>query len=167
MARQPHPRDGRADLLSRNRLGTDMPGWLLLVLIALGLPRTVLADLGIVAPESSWVYYVLALTPFAVWLAVAALRRTSSPMKDHLVVGTLYGLSLVVVHEALWAVGSSLGHHPPQSGVRLAEQFSSPLRELVLHGYTIGIAMMIGLGVGLVAGIVAAVAKRVRTIRAR
>lgn len=144
-----------------------MPGWLLLVLIALGLPRTILADLGIVAPESSAVYYVLALTPFAVWLAVAAFRRTGSPIKDHLLAGTLYGLSLVVVHEALWSADSSLGHHPPQGAVSSAEQFSSPLRELVLHGYTFVIAMMIGLGVGLTAGIVAAVANRVRTIRAR
>ncbi|MQA79825.1 MAG: hypothetical protein GEV10_15310 [Streptosporangiales bacterium] len=144
-----------------------MPGWLLLGLIALGLPRTILADLGIVAPESSSIYYVLALTPFAVWLAVAVCRRTGSPIKDHLVAGTLYGLSLVIVHEALWAAGSSLGHHPLQSAVRLAERFSPPLRELVLHGYALVIAMTIGLGVGLTAGVVAAVARRARTIRAR
>lgn len=155
-----------AGLLRRNLLGTEMPGWLLLVLIALGLPRTILADLGIVAPESSLIYYVLALTPFAVWLAVAVFRRTGSPLKDHLVAGTLYGISLVIVHEALWAVGSSLGHHPPQSAVGLAQQFSAPLRDLVLHGYTFVIAMMIGLSVGLIAGVVAAAAKRVRTIRA-
>lgn len=154
----------RPGLLRRKLLGTGMPGWLLLVLIALGLPRTVLADLGIVAPESSWVYYVLALTPFAVWLAVAVLRRTSTPIKDHLLAGTLYGLSLVVVHEALWAADSSLGHHPPQSAVRLAEQFGPPLRDVVLHGYTFAIAMMIGLGVGLIAGLVAAVSRQVRKI---
>ena len=138
-----------------------------MVLIALGLPRTVLADLGIVAPESSWIYYVLALTPFAVWFALAILRRTGSPIKDHLVAGTLYGLSLVIVHEALWAVGSSLGHHPPQSATTLAGQFSSPLRDLVLHGYTFLIAMMIGIGVGLTAAIVAVVSNRVRTLRTR
>ena len=32
---------------------TDMPVWLMLVLVALGLPRTILADLDILAPESS------------------------------------------------------------------------------------------------------------------
>lgn len=143
-------------------LGTEWPAWLLLGLIALGLPRTILSDLGIVEPEGSWVYYVLALVPFAAWFAVAIFRRTGSPIKDHLVAGTLYGLSLAVVHEALWAVGSSLGHHPPQSALTLAERFSSPLRELVLHGYSFVIAMMIGLGVGLIAGIVAAVMNRVR-----
>lgn len=153
--------------LRRNAFGTELPAWLLLALVALGLPRTVLADLGVVGPESSWLYYVLALTPFAVWLAVALFRRTSSPLKDHLVAGALYGLSLVVVHEALRAAGSSLGHRPPQPGVTLAERFGSPLRELVLHGYMLVIAMTIGVGVGLAAGIVAVVARRVRTARAR
>lgn len=150
----------------RNVPGTEMPLSLMLGLIALGLPRTILADLGIVAPESSWVYYVLALTPFVVWLAVAALRHTRRPVRDHLAAGTLYGLSLVIVHEALWTAGSSLGHHPPLSAVRLAEPFSAPLRQLILHSYTFGIAMTIGLGVGLVAGVVAAVAKYARSLHA-
>lgn len=150
----------------RRILGTSWPAWLLVVLIALGLPRTILADLGVIVPEGSWVYYVLALAPFAFWFAVAIVRRTGSPIKDHLVAGALYGLSLVVVHEALWSFGSSQGHHPPQGAVDLAERFGSPLRELVLHGYMAGIAMMIGLGVGVVAAGVAFVANKVRS-RAR
>lgn len=155
-------------LLGRELLGTGMPGWLLLGLIALGLPRTVLADLGMVAPETSAVYYVLALVPFAAWFAVAVIRRTRSPIRDHLVTGTLYGLSLVVVHEALWDVGSaSVGHQPPQGAVALARRVGSPLRELVPHGYSFAIAMMIGLGVGVTAAVVALVATRVRAIRAR
>jgi len=154
---------------SRGVLGTGMPAWLLLGLVALGLPRTVLADLGIVVPESSLLYYVLALGPFAVWFAVAAIRRTPTPIRDHLVTGALYGLSLVVVHEALWNVGSaSIGHQPPQGAVGLAERFSSPLlRELVPHAYSLAIAMMIGLGVGVTAAVVAAVAARVRVLRER
>lgn len=144
---------------------TELPTWLLVCLVALGLPRTVLADLGIVAPESSWIYYVLALTPFGVWLAVAVCRRTGSPIKDHLVAGTLYGLSLVLVHEVLWAAGTSLGHRPAQGVVRSAERFSPAVRELVLHGYAFVIAMLIGLGVGLLAGVVAAVANRLRGTR--
>ncbi len=147
---------------SRKVLGTSWPAWLLLTLVALGLPRTILADLGVVVPESSWIYYLLALTPFAVWFGLAVVRRTPSPIKDHLVAGTLYGLSLVVVHEALWAFRSSLGHHPPQAAVDLASGFGSPLRELVLHGYTSGVALAIGLGVGATAAVVAAVANRVR-----
>lgn len=151
----------------RGFLGTDLPWWLVLGLVALGLPRTILADLGIIAPESSLIYFVLALTPFAVWFAVALLLRTRRPVRDHLVVGALYGLSLVLVHEALWGAEASLGHHPPQSALDLAERFGSPLQELVLHGYSFAIAMMIGLGTGVVAAVVAAGAKVVRTIRAR
>jgi hypothetical protein len=151
----------------RSLPGTEMPVWLLLVLVALGLPRTILADLGVVAPESSPVYYVLALAPFAFWSAVAVVRRTGSPVRDHLAAGACYGLSLVIVHEALWNAESSLGHHPPQSAVTLAERFGPPLRDLVPHGYSFGIAMMIGLGVGLAAGLIAAAANRVRTARER
>lgn len=162
-----HGELGSPGRVRRNVLGTEMSLWLLLVLIGLGLPRTILADLGVVDPESSSVYYVLALTPFVVWFAVAIFRRTGSPIRDHLVTGALYGISLVIVHEALWSAGSSLGHHPPQGAVTLADRFGSPLRELVLHGYSFVIAMMIGLGVGLTAAVIAAVAKRVRTIRAR
>jgi hypothetical protein len=149
-------------VLRRNLLGTQLPGWLLLGLVALGLPRTVLADLGVVAPESSPIYYVLALGPFAVWLAVAVFRRSGSPVKDHLVAGTLYGLSLAIVHEALWTFGAALGRHPTQGAVALAERFGPPVRDLVLHGYSFAVAMTIGLGVGLTAGVAGAMANRVR-----
>lgn len=147
---------------ARRLLGTCWSGWALAGLVALGLPRTILADLGIVEPQSSWVYYVLALTPFAVWFAVAAVRRTATPIRDHLVAGALYGVSLIIVHEALWSVGTSLGHEPPSGAVALSQQFASPLRELIVHGYTAGIALMIGIGVGVVAAIIAAVAKLIR-----
>ncbi|MBM7791268.1 hypothetical protein [Tenggerimyces flavus] len=149
-------------LRSRTFLGTSWPAWLLVTLIALGLPRTVLSDLGVIEPEGSLVYYVLALAPFAFWFAVAIFRRTPTPIRDHLVAGGLYGLSLIAVHELLWAFGSSLGHHPPQAGLDLAERFESPLRELVLHGYTSGIALAIGLGVGVVAAAVATGANKIR-----
>src|ERR1044072_1886847 len=94
---------------------TDMPTGLMLGLVALGLPRTVLADLGVVLPESGLLYYFLALTPFAAWLAVAVVRRSRRPVRDFLVLGTLYGVSLLVIHQILWTAGPSLGHQPPQS----------------------------------------------------
>ena len=45
------PPDGSPGLLNRRFPLTDMPTWLMLALVALGLPRTVLADLDIVAPR--------------------------------------------------------------------------------------------------------------------
>lgn len=126
--------------IERSLPGTTMPVWLLLVLVGLGLPRTILTDLGVIAPESSWIYYVLALTPFAVWLAVALFRRTATPIRDHLLAGTLYGLSLFVVHAASLSTGRPLGS-------------------------TLAIAMMIGVGVGVIAGVAGATAQWVRRIR--
>lgn len=125
---------------------TDMPVWLMLLLVALGLPRTVLEDLDIVAPESSLLYYVLALTPFAAWLAVAIFRPTRKPLMDFLVLGALYGLSLVIVHQALWTQ-----QHDTDDG----------------RGTSIMIAMVIGLGTGLLAALVAIVAAAVRKRRDR
>jgi hypothetical protein len=145
---------------------TDMPIRLMLLLVGLGLPRTILADLDIVAPESSLLYYVLALTPFAVWLVVAIVRRSRRPFADFLVLGVLYGLSLVLVHQVLWDVGPSLGHRPPESAVDFASQFSPAWRELATRAYTSGIAILIGVGTGLVAALVAVGAHGWRTRRA-
>jgi len=142
-----------------------MPVWLPLGLVVLGLPRTILADLGTIGPDRSWVYFVFALTPFAAWLAVAVFRRTATPIRDHLVTGALYGLSLVIGHEAMWTAGPSAGPEP--GALRLAQGFGSPLRDLIVHGYTFGVALMIGLGVGVVMAAAAAAVKGIRAVRAR
>jgi hypothetical protein len=160
-----HPHGaGRASRLP----GTDLPKGTVLILVAIGLPRTILADLDIVEAESGPVYYVLALAPFAAWLVVAVMRNSRRPFLDFVVVGLLYGLSLVVVHQALWEVGPSLGHHPPASAVDFADRFDGAGRELALRVYTSGIAMVIGLGTGLVTGLVglgASVLRRWRRLR--
>jgi hypothetical protein len=144
-----------------------MPVWLMLTLVAIGLPRTILADLGIVEPESSLLYYFLALTPFAAWLVVAIFRETRKPIADFLMLGTLYGLSLVIVHQILWDVGTSLGHEPPAAAVSFADSVSPAFHDLALRGYTIMIAMLIGIGTGLVAALIALAAKAVRSSRHR
>ena len=154
-------------LLDRRFSVDDMPVRLMLVLVAFGLPRTVLADLDIVAPESSLLYYVLALTPFAVWLTVAVVRSSRRPFADFQVLGVLYGLSLVLVHQVLWDVGPSLGHDPPSSAVDFADQFSPAWRELATRAYSSGIAMVIGLGTGFAVALVAVAAHAWRKRRAR
>lgn len=143
-------------------LGTTMPAGLLLLLIAVGLPRTILADLGLVAPESGPLYYAIALTPFGIWLLVAAIRPTPTPWRDHLLVGACYGLSLMIMHELSWLAGLPARQRPPDGAVTLADRLGPPLREVLLHGSMLAVAMMIGLGVGLVAGLTAAVAGRIR-----
>jgi hypothetical protein len=98
-------------------------------------------------------------------LAVAVARRSRRPFTDFVVLGVLYGLSLVVVHQLLWNVGTSLGHQPPAGAVSFADNVSPSLHEVALRGYTIMIAMVIGLGTGLVVALVAVVANAVRSSR--
>lgn len=121
------------------RPATNLPVWLVLALVALGIPRTVLSDLDVVAPESGLLYYCLALVPFAAWLAVAVVRRNRRPFVDFLLVGVLYGVSLVIVHQLLSSEGLGLEE--------------------------VGIAMTIGVGTGLVVGLVALVVKALRRQR--
>lgn len=154
-------------LLHRSFPLTDMPTWLMLVLVAAGLPRTLLTDLGIVAPDSSLLYFFLALAPFALWLIVAVARRSRRPFTDFAVLGILYGLSLVVVHQLLWDLGPSLGYQPPEGAVRFAERFAPAWQGLALRGYTVAVAMLIGVGTGVVAGLVAVVANLWRSRRGR
>ncbi len=84
-----------------------------------------------------------------------------------MVLGVLYGLSLVVVHQALWDVAESKGHRPPAAAVTFAESFSPAFQELAVRGYTVMIALGIGLGTGLVAALVAVVANTLRSRRSR
>lgn len=159
--------DKPSRVVSRGILGSDMPVWIMLVLVGLALPRTVLTDIGVIEPDGPLIYYVLALAPYAVWLTVAVLRRTPTPLRDHALVGTLYGLSLVLVHEIFWNVESSQGHNPPQEAIDLASGFDAPIQDLVIHGYEFVVAMMIGVGSGIVMAIIAFAANRIRLVRAR
>ena len=63
-------------------------------------------------------YYILALTPFAVWLVVAIVRSSRRPFADFLVLGVLYGLSLMVVHQVLWDVGPRWAQPAPSGRTR-------------------------------------------------
>jgi len=143
---------------------TDMPVWLVLVLTLIMLPRTILNDIGVLE-ESSLAYRIVALTPFAVWLVVAIWRKSKKPFMDFLVLGVLFGLSLAAVHQMLWSVASSLGHHPPTAAISFAEQFPADVKELVIRGYTVMVSLVIGVGSGVVIGGIAVLARLVRSRR--
>jgi hypothetical protein len=141
---------------------TDMPVWLVTVLVLLMLPRTLLNELGVVT-EGTLPYYVLALTPFAIWLAVAVVRKNQKPMADFLMLGLLFGLLLAVVHQLLWNSGSAVTQHAPQIAIDIAANFDPGARELVTRLVSVGISLVIGLGSGLVIGAIALVASFVRS----
>src|SRR5262245_46442431 len=71
---------------------TDMPTWLMLTLVVIGMPRTILGDLNVVPPESGILYFVIALGPYAAWIAVAIFRETRKPIADFIMLGVLYWL---------------------------------------------------------------------------
>ncbi|MFE6647930.1 hypothetical protein ACFVJS_15280 [Nocardioides sp. NPDC057772] len=149
-------------VLERRFPATDMSWGLVLILVAIGVPRTVLADLEVVPPNSGLAYYVLALAPFVVWLAVALARRSRRPFADFVVVGVLYGLTLVAIHQALWGVGRTWGYRPPAAAFEFADRFGPAWYDIAARGYTCGVAMMIGIGSGLVVAVIALIAGRVR-----
>ncbi len=146
----------------RGLLGADMSLWLMGSLVALTIPRTVLTDIGVLEADESLLYFVLALAPYAVWLAAAVLRRTRTPLRDHLLVGGLYGLSLILVHELFWNFETSQGQNPPQGAIDLAAGFTEPVSTFVIHASEFGIAMMIGLGSGVVMASIAFIGQRIR-----
>jgi hypothetical protein len=146
---------------------TDMPTGLLLLLAAVGLPRTILADLDVVPPESGLLYYVLALSPFAVWLAVAVLRRSVRPFCDFLVLGAVYGLTLIAVHLAFWGAAAGYGNRPPAGAVDFAEQFSADWYDTALRAHISAVALVIGIGSGIIVALVAVTAHAWRVRRER
>lgn len=151
----------------QHSLGEPMPWWAVAGLAALGVPRTVLSDLGVIETDGSVLYFVLALGPYAVWLAVALVRRTSTPLRDHLLTGVLYGLCLVIVHELFWTAETSQGQSPPQAAIDLAAGYDAPISDLVIHGSEFLVAMMIGVGSGLVMALIALVVTMIRSRRVR
>jgi hypothetical protein len=144
---------------------TDMPTWLMLTLVVIGMPRTLLGDLNVVPPESGILYFVLALGPYVAWIAVAIFRETRKPIADFIMLGVLYWLSLVLVHQVLWNAGAGEGQETPAAARSFAENFSDGFQELAVRGYTVVIALAIGLGSGIVVALIAYVAKLVRSRR--
>jgi hypothetical protein len=125
-------------------------------------PRTLLSDLGIIIAETP-VYYVFALTPYAVWLGVAMFRKSEKPLLEFLVLGVLYSLTLIVIHQVLWNNGTALGHQLPQAALDFGARFGPSLGDLAVRGYTIMISLLIGIGSGAVVGLIAVAARSIRS----
>lgn len=80
-------------------LGLSAPA--MIGLAALAVPRPVLQDLGIIE-EGDLAVWLLALIPFALWVAVVVLRQVPKPFLTLLVVGAIFGAMLVITHQLLW-----------------------------------------------------------------
>ncbi|MFC0680088.1 hypothetical protein ACFFGH_19815 [Lysobacter korlensis] len=103
MTEQQLSRTGR-----RNPFG--LPFLALLGLAALGLPRVVLHDLGII-DESHPLSWVFALGALAATVAAALIAKVPSPFLTVLAVGSIFGVMLVITHQLFWDV--KYGGNPP------------------------------------------------------
>jgi hypothetical protein len=83
----------------RSRLGLPVP--VLVGLALLAVPRVVLHDLDLIT-EGTFVNGLFVFVPPAVWVLVVVLRRVPDPFLALLVVGSVYGVLLAVVHQLLW-----------------------------------------------------------------
>lgn len=96
---------------ARRALGLPFLG--LVGLASLALPRVILHDLHVL-DEPDPINWILALTPFAIWITVAVVKKVPNPFLTVLVIGALYGVMLVVTHQILWDVAYS--GNPPALG---------------------------------------------------
>ncbi|BEL12156.1 hypothetical protein Q0Z83_103470 [Actinoplanes sichuanensis] len=76
----------------------DIP--LMIVLGLLAAPRAVLHDLGLIH-ERTGVNALLVFVPLLIWVLVAV-TRSPNPIRLLLGAGVVYGISLAVIHNALW-----------------------------------------------------------------
>jgi hypothetical protein len=84
------------------------------------------------------------------------------PLREFLVLGLLYSLTLILIHQLLWNNGTELGHQLPQAAIDFGARFDLPLRELAVRGYTVMISLLIGVGSGVAIGLFASLARVVR-----
>lgn len=127
------------------RRGKRLPMLAILGLAALGLPRVILHDLHLTAPQSL-LTWILALAPVAAWILAAVLSRSPRPLLDLVLVGLAFGAMLALTHQILWE--QAFAGAPPALGSGPAGSIV-PRIAAVFSGLTIGTAM------GAVSGVVA------------
>ena len=137
------------------RTGLSWP--VLVGLAALGAPRVVLHDLGVVE-EGTLAAGLLAVVPPACWLAVVLWRRPPRPCATLVVVGALHGALLAVGHQLLW--DAALGGRVPAIGGALAGT-DPAVAEVLLRAAAVVSRLVTGTLVGVLAGAAALLLRRV------
>ena len=83
------------------RRGVGLPFVAIVGLAALGLPRAILHDLHLI-DDAGILTWILALGPYAAWIAVAVAKRVPRPFLTVLLIGVTFGVMLVITHQLLW-----------------------------------------------------------------
>lgn len=143
------------------RLG--LPGWLIVVLGLLAVPRAVLHDLDAVA-EGSPVNSLLVFGPLIIWVIVAVLLA-GNPFIALLAAGGVYGVCLAAVHNIFWA--RVWAGDPPRLGGNLEGRLSTGQEAILMRGATTLSSLFTGLAVGTVCGVTAWAATRLIRRRRR
>ncbi len=131
------------------RLG--LPGWLIVVLGLLAVPRAVLHDLDVVA-EGNPINRLLVFGPLIIWVIVAV-RLAGNPFLALLAAGGVYGICLAAVHNIFW--NRAWPGDPPRLGGNLEGRVSEGLEAVLLRGATTLSSLFTGLAVGTVCGVTA------------
>lgn len=139
----------------RTLLKTDLPFVAVLILALLAVPRVIIHDLHL-ADLNSVPYKVLATVPFLIWLGVAILRKSRSPMKDFLVLGVVFGSLLAITHQLLW--DSAL----TTATVNMSIDLDPSVEQAVLRTAAVISSLLTGVTVGGFFGFVAWVANQIR-----
>jgi len=139
-----------ADMTQRiRRLG--LPGWLIVVLGLLAVPRAVLHDLDAVA-EGSPVNSLLVFGPLVIWVIVAVLLA-GRPFLALLAAGGVYGIGLAAVHNIFWV--RAWAGDPPRLGGNLEGRLSAGQEAVLMRGATTLSSLFTGLAVGTACGVIA------------
>lgn len=142
---------------STQRTGLGLPFVAVLALALIAAPRVVLHDLGIIH-EGTFVNSLFVFVPPLVWIAVVLWRRVPNPFLTLLVVGSLYGVFLMLGHQILW--NTAWEGNPPALGGNLSE-LSPVVQTAVMRGFAAMGSLVTGALVGAVSGLVAWGASRV------
>ncbi len=140
-----------------------LPAAAVVGLAALGLPRVVLHDFGVLT-GGSVVAFLLAVLPLVAWVVVATRPRVRAPFLALVATGAVHGVLLAATHQLLWT--RAFDGATPRLGDNLAD-LDPELQDVVLRGAAVFSGMHTGLALGVLTGAVAwAIVRRRRRLAA-